>query len=101
VRNISIPRERGREIPGEYEWEEIGQRVEEERALGEPRHFLTHLFPNTLYRVSLSARNAIGDSQPSYIVFRTAPIPGSKWWITILKHYSHINEHITILVYWI
>jgi hypothetical protein len=60
------------------EWEPIGQRLEEQKALGEPRHVLRNLVPGTFYKVEIRARNAIGKSQPAQIVVRTAPIPGGK-----------------------
>ncbi|XP_021944493.1 fasciclin-2 isoform X2 [Folsomia candida] len=59
-----------------FEWESIGQALEEEKPLGEPRHVLRNLVPGTYYRVEIRARNAIGKSQPAQIIVRTSPIPG-------------------------
>lgn len=59
-----------------FEWETIGQLLEEEKPLGEPRHVLRNLVPGAYYRVEIRARNVIGKSQPAQIIVRTASIPG-------------------------
>lgn len=62
----------------DYIWETIGQRMEEEKPLGEPRHMLRNLAPETFYKVELRARNIIGSSEPAILFFRTAGVPGGK-----------------------
>lgn len=71
VRNITYRRGTYQE----YEWEQIGQRLEAEKPLGEPRHMLRNLAAETFYRVELTARNIIGSSEPAYIIIRTATNP--------------------------
>jgi len=74
VRNLTI--QRGTQV--EYEWDPVGQKLTETKALGEPRHMLRNLAPGTYYRVEILAENSIGKSAPASIIIKTAAVPGGK-----------------------
>lgn len=82
VRNLTV--NRGTQV--ESHWDPIGQKFEEEKSPGEPRHVLRNLNPATYYRVEVRARNAIGSSEASSIVFRTAAIPGGMYFSPFLYY---------------
>ncbi|CAL8091779.1 unnamed protein product [Orchesella dallaii] len=72
VRNLTV--DKGNQA--EYQWDPVGPKTVEQKALGEPRHTLRNLAPGTYYRVEIVAENSIGKSAPASIIIKTAAVPG-------------------------